>query len=707
MTDKKIILPRFTKDVNDNIMFNNTDLQYMNEFIEYNLKDVPKDQINSYKKYHEEKMQKKEKKKEKKENEASTSQPVNTSNNSMNIPMVPTKKLVERKRKIFIDSKDRDKVKYPDASDFVISWGRSYNNVKQIRLVSLEFPNVVQTISSLVNSLSWINLEDQKLDDPFPVYNVLVSPGSYSLETLETEMSTQLKTLRRLDGQAQSDGSLPPRHLFIVETNAETDFVGFTSVIAKSAGINPISVTSGSPYVRFKQKDHGYREGERIHIIGAIGLIGGVNASTDINGAYNITVLDANNFQFEIKATPPTSNAQGGGTQAKTGREAPFQFMFGQDDKAIADYIGFPVENSSIPVNEVDPITSITVDITSIIPDGVYTKIVAPNHKLNSGDRIYLHNVFVTPDIYQNDRTRGTFDIFSVPSPDVIIIKYGIQHISDITKAFIGTQKFSMYYPGHNFNRITNIEQTDVNTVRITTLFDHGFDSLSTVRITGTNSVPSVDGYYSVIPVLNETDIFEIQGPIATPLVLTQSGYRGILTTDHLFYLYRTTAFGGFTHDELNNKPFVVRDIIDADNFTFTGRYGFSNRIETGGGSTIYINSKLHGFAGQQTNSLGGILYKPIALAGSNYVFLTCPSIVSDSISTSGTVKNIIAKLFITQNPGYVIFSAFDGTAVEFLQPIPKLDELRFQVRSPDNQIITFNGLDYSFGFELVEMVEE
>jgi hypothetical protein len=43
---------------------------------------------------------------------------------------------------------------------------------------------------------------------------------------------------------------------------------------------------------------------------------------------------------------------------------------------------------------------------------------------------------------------------------------------------------------------------------------------------------------------------------------------------------------------------------------------------------------------------------------------------------------------------------------LEFVNPIPQLDELHFQIRSPNNEITSFGGLDYSFGLEIVEELE-
>lgn len=718
-------MPKLTNAAGGNMMISDTDLLFANQLVADDLLEVPEDQVNNYRKYAEKKKKDNAKKKQvnivKQMNEpipqvASGSLPdrqqrfVDRLPPAQPLPSGPEgpqnakTRFVEKKRKIYIDSRHRDKTVWKDASDFVISWGRVYQNVKQIKLVSLEFPNVVQSIGLQNNMLNWINLEDIQLDDPFPVYSAAVNVGSYDLMNLQTELTAQLKKIKRRGGLLDDKGNPPARHLFIVEANLETDYVGFTSIIAQAAGNNPLTTIGGNSKVVFKQKNHGYDDKERIHIIGVMGIVGGLQAA-DINGAYIITKIDNDTFSFEIQATAVGSTT-GGGTLVKSGREAPFQFLFGTEGNNIAEVTGFPIENSGITIAVQDPITSNIKQIVGVIPGEEITQILCPNHGFQAGDRVYLHNTHISPSIYENDRYKGIFSVYAIPSPDVFEIRYYSEKVSDITNAFVGTQSFEMYYPGHGFNRIVDIVQIGPNLVQITTLFDHGFDEKSVVRITGSNSVPNVDGYYVVTPI--DEDSFAISSVDAVnPLSISTPGFRGILTSDHTFYLYNVQALGGFTSTDLNNVPFTVRDIKDANTFTFTGNYGFSKMAETGGGGGIRINSKLHGFRGTQNNLVLGERFKPIRLSGDNYAYMCVPGLNSDSISNSGPVQDIFAKLFITANPGLVIFSQFDSSPIDFAKPIPLLEELRFTIKSPDNQTITFNGLDYSFGLELIELVQE
>lgn len=694
----------------NNHTFSGTERLYENRFINNQYREIPPDLISDYKKYREQKNeQAKKQKKIETARQLNLTQAIPRPRPPVVNPglehrqLLPSKtEYVEMKRKVFIDTKHRDIVLYPEPSDFVISWGKVFQNVKNMKLVSLEFPNVMQAVSALNNGLYHQNREDDDLDFPFPVYSTYCTPGSYNLTTIQTELTAQLKTNRRRGGQLDADGNLPLRHLFIVDVSQETDKISFTSIVPQNTPTNPITTSSGTTRIVFQQPDHGYKTGERVHIIGVQGIMGGLQGN-DINGSYLVTKLSENSFSFEI-TTVAQGTATGGGSLIRTGRESPFQFLFGTHHNVIADILGFPVENSSETISNTDPITSNIKIITGCIPEPNQTIIIAPEHKLQVGDRVYLHNFEVTPSVYENEIYKGTFTISQVPSPDTFTIPYVIEHISDIDDAYVGTQTFSMFFPFHGFNRIVGIEQVGPNLVQITTLLDHYFDEKSTVRITGSDSVPSIDGFFHVQPL--DSDTFTISSTdLDNPVVVSTPGHQGLMTTDHTFYLYNVQPFGGFTTAELNNVPFQVREIIDDFTFTFTGHYGFSSRAETGGG-TPRINSKLHGWRGTQSNYFDDKLYKPIKLSGDNYCFMCIPGLNSDSISSSGPVRDIFAKIFISSVPGVTIFNEFDSSLIDFAVPIKSISELRFLIKDGNNQLLNFGNLDFSFGFELCEMVQ-
>ncbi len=701
-------IPRLTDEAGGNKMFSGTELLFANEFVKSSYADLPEDHVQRYRE-HVDKKRADDERKFKIEAARGTRSDHNPDDPNVKpiASSFPQARYKLVRRKIYVDSRHRDVVKYPDASDFVISWGRIFHNVSQMRLVSLEFANVVQSVNRRNNVVPWVNEEDIRLPYVNP-YIKAIPPGSYNLSQINTELTAQLRKARRNGGQLTSEGKPAPFHYFIVTTNEETNYVGFTSIVANPANSNPVNTIAGSTKVIFKSEAHGYDNDERIHIIGVMGIVGGVLAS-DINGPYIITKIDDNSFSFEMDTVAQTSQT-GGGTLARSGREAKFQFLFGSTMNPLASVLGFPVENSSETIIEANPLTSIVRKISAVVlvPTEGIVRIISVEHRLKPGDRIYLNNFHVSPSIYENDQHRGIFRVFRVPSPDVIEINYTTEHISDVSEAFIGTQMVRMHYPNHRFNRIVSITQKSTNVVLVQTLFQHDFDEKSFVRIANSNCEPIIDGYYKVFPV--DMDTFAIKADLAageTPLHLTKEGFAGILTFDHDFYLYNVQPFGGFLASDMNNVRFSVREIENADYLVFNAHYGFSTKIETGGGESIRINSKLHGWRGTQSNYIDEVsLYKPIKLSGDNYCFMCTPGMASDSIAYTGGVRDIFAKIFISAVPGVTIFNDFDASLVVYTKPIPRLGEIRFTIRTAEDDLVSFGGLDYSFGLEITELTQ-
>jgi hypothetical protein len=742
-------------------MFSGTDLLHMNQFIEGNVDDVPNDKAQDYKRHYEENNGNSissssssssskpvvfEKLTRTKLYDVAVTEEPNFSKGPNNINDHKVKlKTIRRNRKVYIDSAYRDKGLYPDASDMKVSWGRTFTNVISMKLNSMEFSNVSQVVSGTTNKIYWINREDEDLAEPYPVYSAELLVGSYTFTAIQAECVDRLNVIKRHNNERSFEGTTAPFHFFKMDIIDESDYVNFTSIIAKLAPVNPITTVSGDSRVIFQFPDHGFDDKELIHIIGVRGILGGIQSSK-FNSSFEITVINVNSFEFNISDIF-IGDVTGGGSLVKAGREADFQLLMGYyndeygntfnaaNNETVGDVLGFRLENSSDTIQLVeieidpqslvetekiteilDPITSVSLVITAVNTSKVLgtrntTQIVSINHGLQPGDRIYLNHFQVTPSVYTSERHRGTFEVFSVPSPDIITIRWYTEHITDISNAFIGTQIMRMNYPGHGFNRIVEIIETAANVISITTLFPHGFETGFSIRLKNTNSVPNMDGYYRDIQVI-DTDTFTVSNalnvlsPEILPLTVSVVGYNGILLSDLKFYLYNVTPFGGFLADELNNKEMEIRYVLDDSNFTFTTRYGFSKTSQQGGGSSVRISSKLHGWEGHHDNSPNGILNRPVKLSGDNSAFLCIQNLNSDSVSSNTPVRDIFAKLFITANPGLIIFNQFDAADLEFVNPIPQLDELHFQIRSPNNEITSFGGLDYSFGLEVVEELQ-
>lgn len=89
-------------------------------------------------------------------------------NNTQQFQEVQLSRKTERSSIITIDTKDRNTNLYPHQNDFITFLGKTFFNVKSIKLVSTEIPNTDQVIKELPvelsnNVISWTNEEDLDL----------------------------------------------------------------------------------------------------------------------------------------------------------------------------------------------------------------------------------------------------------------------------------------------------------------------------------------------------------------------------------------------------------------------------------------------------------------------------------------------------------------------------------------------------------------
>ena len=775
MTSKKITISKLTNRYGGLLTDQGTTRNYLNKFIDDSFTEVPKNEVASVR-THVETVRKAEADAQKLKVVKGLDDPVTVTtttsgsgsgSGSGSVASVSTYK----KNKLDVDSRHRDMNLYPNVSDFYISTPKSYNNVVQIQLLSLEMPNVDSCINTTNNGLFWINLED--VDIGFPVYSAFVKTGSYSTDTLNSELSS---ILHSVNNKRRGGAGVP--HYFIVEINRDTSYVNFTSIIPFQTGVNPFRTIVGSGIITVTQLGHGYSSGDTIYIIGAVGLIGGISSS-QINGAQIITVIDASTFTFETPQAATDTVLSAGGTTVQTGKPAPFQFLFGNYPNSVANVLGMRPENSSVDVPVTDPLMSVTKQITGVVPGNV-TTILCPNHGLKVGDKINLINFNVNPSVYQNDQFAGIFTLTTPPpSTDKFIINYSTTGVSDVSTAYVGTQIIVMTFPNHGFNRINDIEQHGTS-VAVTTLFDNNYVTGNKIYISGSNSTPNIDGYYPItvidkdhflIPFPNNrvtvtvtttttdnvshavitsssttktllpitgtdqngnivyvraqsvgTSSTSIQGTLPGTTVttvtttallsgITLSGFKGVLSTDYNFYLYNVSAFGGFGAADLNNSKFSIREIIANNQFSFTTTHGFASASagtkQTGGGSGVRINSKIHGWFGNQDNSPGGVLNKNINLAGESHCFLCCPNLGHTDFMSTGPVKDIFAKIQLTASPGFQQYQGHVDSAPRLFDSgaLANLDQFHFLVYSPNNTPLDFQQLNYSMTLEITEEI--
>ena len=330
-----------------------------------------------------------------------------------NIKPIPKSKNVriqkERKTIVSIDSRDRNKEKYPKVNKFSAFLGKTFKNVKSIRLISTEFPNTEGVIKENINDkIYWRNQEDEDLG--FPVYSIAIRPGSYTALSLTNEIVSKLNSVKRRNGVGQY-------HYFQVNIDLDTDIVTINSFIIKDLPNNPISTSEGTGIITVTSLNHGFTDGELVEIIG-VKRTAGIPTNI-INGSFNITFINTNQFSYEVNVNAIES-ISGGGNVVKTGKQAPMQLLWNSYTDVIGPLnLGYLNENSSEPLNDPvveNPLLTKTLNINDVTAgDPVVLNI--PNHGLSTSTNLQIINISA-----DNPTTITTLDDHNLNTGDIVFI---------------------------------------------------------------------------------------------------------------------------------------------------------------------------------------------------------------------------------------------------------------------------------------------
>ena len=397
---------------------------------------------------------------------------------------------------VSIDSRNRDTILYPKPSNFKIFLGRTFYNVRTVRIVTMEFPNTNAVINSTNNKVYWINQEDIDLDiidtatQNYPIYNTELRIGSYIASKLEVELETKFRQVKRKN-------KIGEYHYFATTLDIETDVVTFVSLIVTQLGLNPLTTLAGTGLMKVTAPAHGYVTGETIYMIGSR-VISGIS-SEFINQPHVITVLNADTFTYEITEKAITTD-DGGGSNIRTGKLAPFQLLFGDYPMTIAKNIGYLYENSSsqiiLNIKSMDNFYQVGINI-----DGRH--FLTRENSINT--TVIVSGSGTTP------ATDGTKVISDIPSSTSVVVNVG--SLLDIQSFNQGTIDID----GTIYN-ITSISNITSKTVLVETFHNHNYainDIGKSIKMYSTISKPSFDGDNAITMILDETKIVLI-GEILT-----------------------------------------------------------------------------------------------------------------------------------------------------------------------------------------------
>lgn len=421
----------------------------------------------------------------------------------------------EKKTYVSIDSRDRDVVLHPKPNNFKIYLGKTFKNIKTVKLASLEFPNTNAVINTTNNKIYWRNKEDIDNDvidlktNNYPIYEATIRTGSYILTTLQKEIISELQTIKR------SFGDTKLFHYPDVHLDYDTDVCTFRFLDLKLLDSNPFRVSQNSNIITVIYDDHEFKAGDVIYIRDAKTFAD--IPTTEINSSFRIISIDIGSFTIEVATRASETRGSengGGGTAVKVGKALDFQFLFGEYTNTVSKNLGFPQRNSS---NRIDSSINYIqqhylVELKTIEPHGL------SNSEFFVGKLIKLRNVFGVSQS-TNNKIVKIIDpytiVFETTNPLVrISLDQTFENNTDPDVTLLSYKDNTTDVD--ILKTIRSLQRYGENTIYIRTNYNHGLsltDIDSTITLFDTLTKPALDGLNTIFTVINNKE-FIIKGSL-------------------------------------------------------------------------------------------------------------------------------------------------------------------------------------------------
>jgi len=375
---------------------------------------------------------------------------------------------------------------YPNPNHYKIILSKSLHNIRQIKLVSSEFPNTEKVIKDYPESKRNNKLYWQNLDDGEYIYSLDIIPGNYSPNSLVTEIKEQFQKIKRIsysDTLIINDGTnakleKDEYHKVDVIINGYTDVVQFKSynVIILDKAISKSESEYQDEHIRIviNHVDHGLSIGDSIVIENTIAT--NEIPSTVINTSHIIdSVQDENNYliKLPIHNLSKTTDNTGGGSAINILIPIKFRMFFNYDDTP-GKLLGFR------HVGESNAITCFEYTIANNIAyeDDFFQDSVGNDVLFNATTRKVQNNVLslsgdnyiiMTCDIYKDNESLSSNNISNVfakillsDSPGTFLYNQHIQLAEYLNKpiANLNSLEFKFYSPEGELFDFNGIEHS-------------------------------------------------------------------------------------------------------------------------------------------------------------------------------------------------------------------------------------------------------
>jgi len=159
-------------------------------------------------------------------------------------PKTESKDISTRQHRVVIDSRDRDMIKYPDPSNYVIDINHDIRDVLSVQLVAYDIPFNDLNVTEDNNMFEYLdaNGDLQTIEIPEDEYNVITLTNAINTSIGYTALITSASNIR-----LELDTIYVTRFLFASDTGYRHRSV------AKTLGFEPVDITaSGSTTAKYK-----------------------------------------------------------------------------------------------------------------------------------------------------------------------------------------------------------------------------------------------------------------------------------------------------------------------------------------------------------------------------------------------------------------------------------------------------------------------
>lgn len=282
---------------------------------------------------------------------------------------------------------------------YIYKFGRTFENITEIKMISSEFPNSSQVINNTINNnnnkIYWRLLDDGPYE-----YEATLEPGNYSANSLKLEIQDKMNSTKR----SFNNNKLQEIIVIIDTAKSLIEFRSFNKITLN----NKLSIAKNTNRLEITFDEDHYINNKDIIIISNSLSVGGINASL-INKEHFAYVITTKQIYINLTADATKTDIEKGGKKLIVRKLIPMQILWDKSN-TFGKLLGF---NRSGEFNYVQPPF---MNVISNIEYNKYNDSNLPNIFEISGENYILILNNLLSNINNNSEIKDIFAKILLPS---------------------------------------------------------------------------------------------------------------------------------------------------------------------------------------------------------------------------------------------------------------------------------------------------